>query len=339
LDEKGGKVYITIISAKNLPSADSNGLSDPYVTIGIVGQKSKSKLKTQTIKKTLNPTWNEKFELDVPSINTELIFDVFDWDRFGKDDELGSVTVIVETLLDPPNTTHELNLELKSTKSGSSRGHLRVDLTFVEADLVKEIGNNFAKSKFVGSIKHQLVRDYILIIDKSGSMAGSYWKQAQKAVSKLAPCACQADPDGVTLYFFTSNFTKYENIKDASTVENIFQKERPSDSTNLAGVLKAAFQEHFAGNKPTTILVITDGSPDSESDVISEITDTSNRLEKDEDLSLTFIQIGNDSGATKFLKKLDESLSGIKFDIVDTITQSDMEGMSFNEIIEASISD
>ena len=73
--------------------------------------------------------------------------------------------------------------------------------------------------------------------------------------------------------------------------------------------------------------------------VITEITNASNRIEKDDDLSITFIQIGSDPGATKFLKKLDESLQGIKFDIVDTITQSDMEGMSFNEIIEASIND
>jgi hypothetical protein len=84
--------------------------------------------------------------------------------------------------------------------------------------------------------------------------------------------------------------------------------------------------------------VITDGSPDSERDVINCIQSASNRLNRDEELSITFIQIGNDSGATRFLKKLDDDLK-CKFDIVDTVTTSQFNGMSFEQLIDKSIND
>ncbi len=50
-------------------------------------------------------------------------------------------------------------------------------------------------------------------------------------------------------------------------------------------------------------------------------------MEKDEELAISFIQIGNDPDATKFLKLLDDELkgAGAKFDIVDTVTIEDIE--------------
>lgn len=122
-------------------------------------------------------------------------------------------------------------------------------------------------------------RDYILIMDQSGSMAGARWEQAKAAVMQIAPFACQADPDGITLYLFhctsalpplvflanvfIASFTVYRNIRVADQVRGIFERERPMGTTNLAGVLQCAFQEHFQSGKYTTILVITDGEPNS----------------------------------------------------------------------------
>lgn len=57
---------------------------------------------------------------------------------------------------------------------------------------------------FFSHVKHSLQRDYILCVDKSGSMAGSNWREAKAAVSMIAPSACACDPDGITLYFFGS---------------------------------------------------------------------------------------------------------------------------------------
>jgi len=68
------------------------------------------------------------------------------------------------------------------------------------------------------------------------------------------------------------------------------------------------------------------------------IENCSNKLHYDSALSITFVQIGHDQGATDFLKSLDEHLH-CKFDIVDTITKEEMEGMDFDTMIHKSIND
>ena len=53
-----GTLHVYLSHATGLKSADRNGLSDPYVKLSLGKHKSKSK----TIKKTLNPRWDEDFE-------------------------------------------------------------------------------------------------------------------------------------------------------------------------------------------------------------------------------------------------------------------------------------
>ena len=69
------------------------------------------------------------------------------------------------------------------------------------------------------------------------------------------------------------------------------------------------------------------------------IRDAANRIQRDEDLSVSFIQIGHDRSATKFLKHLDDDLRGCRFDIVDAETAEHMQGMSFADFITKSIVD
>ena len=51
-------MLLTLKSAKDLPAADSNGLSDPYAKISVGDETKKSAIQYDT----LSPTWNEKFE-------------------------------------------------------------------------------------------------------------------------------------------------------------------------------------------------------------------------------------------------------------------------------------
>ena len=197
-------------------------------------------------------------------------------------------------------------------------------------------------------------RDYTLIIDKSGSMATpdqkggrSRWLAAQESTLAVASKCEQFDPDGITIYLFSGRFKRYENVT-ASKVTQIFRENDPSGSTDLAAVLKHATDNYFerkaAGQtKPNgeTILVVTDGEPDDRKAVMKVIIEASRRMDRDEELAISFIQVGTDSQATKFLKILDDELqgAGAKFDICDTITIDDMEDYSLSEILLNAIND
>ncbi|MBD2254189.1 vWA domain-containing protein [Nostoc parmelioides] len=197
-------------------------------------------------------------------------------------------------------------------------------------------------------------RDYTLIIDKSGSMATpdqkggrNRWVTAQESTLALASKCEQFDPDGITVYVFSGRFKRYENVTSAK-VNQIFQENDPSGTTDLAAVLKHATDDYFqrkgAGKtKPNgeTILVVTDGEPDDRKAVMRVIIEASRRMDKDEELAISFIQVGSDAQATRFLKVLDDELqgAGAKFDICDTITMEDMEDLSLSEVLLNAITD
>jgi ankyrin repeat protein/tetratricopeptide (TPR) repeat protein len=88
----GGKMSVNIIRARGLKAMDSGGTSDPYVVVQFSGQSQKTWPKI----KTLNPEWNEKFEFKVSKddrINSEIVFQCFDKDIMGDDDDMGKFTI------------------------------------------------------------------------------------------------------------------------------------------------------------------------------------------------------------------------------------------------------
>ncbi|OKH38418.1 hypothetical protein NIES2119_10315 [[Phormidium ambiguum] IAM M-71] len=197
-------------------------------------------------------------------------------------------------------------------------------------------------------------RDYTLIIDKSGSMSTpdqvggrSRWEAAQESTLALARKCEQFDPDGITVYLFSSRFKRYDNVT-SSKVEQIFQENDPAGTTNLAGVLEDAVKQYFqrkaSGQTKVggeTIIVVTDGEPDDRKGVMRAIIEASRQLDKDEELAISIIQVGSDATATRFLKALDDDLqgAGAKFDICDTVTMDDMADMTLAEVLLNAIND
>ena len=99
------KFSLTAIEARDLLSADSNGFSDPYFKIphkqrGFVDIPGKNH-KTKWIKKTLNPVWNHTFESVEfnPTVTKNLQIEVYDYDRFGKDDLIGTAFINLDWML------------------------------------------------------------------------------------------------------------------------------------------------------------------------------------------------------------------------------------------------
>ncbi|KKI98069.1 vWA domain-containing protein [Prochlorothrix hollandica] len=197
-------------------------------------------------------------------------------------------------------------------------------------------------------------RDYTLIIDRSGSMSKAdqgdgmtRWQAVQESVLALARKCEQLDPDGLTVYLFSSRFKRYDNVT-SSKVEDIFLENEPMGRTNLAMVLQDAtrnfLQRKQAGTldkEGETLFVIIDGEPDDKRAVVEIIVETTKHLDRDEEFAISFIQIGDDSGARQYFKALDDQLQdiGAKFDICDTITLDEMLDMSLTEILMAAIDD
>lgn len=195
-------------------------------------------------------------------------------------------------------------------------------------------------------------RDYTLILDKSGSMSKrdqaskSRWEIMQESTLALARKCEQFDPEGITIYMFSSRFKRYDDVT-SSKVEEIFLENDPVGTTNLAAVLWDATQNYFqrksAGQTKAgeTIVVVTDGEPDDRRAVIEAIVRTTEKMTSDEELAITFIQVGTDPGAKQFLTALDNQLEGVgaKFDICDTVTMDDMAEMSLAEVLVNAIAD
>jgi hypothetical protein len=111
-----GNLRVDVLDAKDLPSADRNGFSDPYCKFELNGH---TVFKTKIQKKTLHPAWNEFFEIEVPSrTGAKFICHVFDWDFGEKADVLGAASVDLREL--EPFTAKEVVLPLDG-KSGSVR--------------------------------------------------------------------------------------------------------------------------------------------------------------------------------------------------------------------------
>ena len=92
-----GTLHVFLSHATGLKSMDSNGFSDPYVKLALRGTTHKSK----TIKKDLNPRWNESFKFSgvLKDLLAEpLSVHAWDYDFASKDDDLGQASASLRAL-------------------------------------------------------------------------------------------------------------------------------------------------------------------------------------------------------------------------------------------------
>eukprot|EP00903_Cladosiphon_okamuranus_P007574 g7348.t1 len=119
-----GVVQLTIVGCDKLRSADIGGKSDPYVSVKLGLQQH---MKTDVKSRTLNPRYDETFDLLVYERSVEVMeFEVFDHDSGPSDDDLlGSCQLPLSVLMADVESSH--NIPLSNTKTGS----LLLKATFV----------------------------------------------------------------------------------------------------------------------------------------------------------------------------------------------------------------
>lgn len=194
--------------------------------------------------------------------------------------------------------------------------------------------------------------DYVVMIDKSGSMSEkdcpggkSRWVYAQEQAEAIARQCEEFDSDGIDVVVFAGTPKEYHGVT-AAKVKQIFTENSPSGSTDTAAALKLVFDGYnsrkASGNaKPMIVVCVTDGAPTDQSAVDRVITAHSNSMSDDGETGITFVQIGKDPAARAFLKHLDDDLQGLgaKYDIVDTKNDEEMDNLSITDLLVQAITD
>ncbi|KAK6186023.1 hypothetical protein SNE40_008141 [Patella caerulea] len=132
-------LQLVVIGATNVPNPETFGQCDPYASVLFQGQKKK----TQVVKSELNPTWNETLDFDLQGVpassNDEVVIEIKDWERVGRNRLLGTLKVkladltrgglqsktLSENLLDANGRPHQSKLNFKITytpPAGSQSG-------------------------------------------------------------------------------------------------------------------------------------------------------------------------------------------------------------------------
>ena len=187
--------------------------------------------------------------------------------------------------------------------------------------------------------------DTIFLIDDSGSMAGSLWRETAAALSAITPICTAYDADGIDVYFFNhrnpnaTNLARgYTNITTPDMVEQIFRTVRPGGSTptgqRLQDIMKPYLAElpdsiersahgHPSELKPLNIIVITDGaaSDDPETVIVNAAKKLDGYNADPWQIGIQFFQVGKDPEAADDLEALDDALAKEHKvrDMVDTV--------------------
>ncbi|KAF1350702.1 phosphatidylserine decarboxylase-domain-containing protein [Delphinella strobiligena] len=119
-DHKGMNLVlrVEVIKGRNLAPKDKSGTSDPYLVITI----GDSRQATSVVPKTLNPEWNQTFDLPVVGVDSLLLEAVcWDKDRFGKD-YMGEFDVAIEDIFASGQIVQEPQwYKLHSKKTGKKK--------------------------------------------------------------------------------------------------------------------------------------------------------------------------------------------------------------------------
>ncbi|XP_005946379.1 rabphilin-3A isoform X1 [Haplochromis burtoni] len=165
-EQENHALHCGIVKAKGLKAMDSNGLADPYVKLHLLPGASKSnKLRTKTLKNTLNPVWNETLVYhgitDEEMSRKTLRLSVSDEDKFGHNEFIGETRVALKKLKFNEKKNFSVCLErvipVKKAVGGSIRG-----MALYEDDL-KEVENSEERGRILISLMYNSQQSHLIV--------------------------------------------------------------------------------------------------------------------------------------------------------------------------------
>lgn len=173
-----------------------------------------------------------------------------------------------------------------------------------------------------------------------GGIPPTRWEKAVMSLNSIVTQLAKIDPDGVDVVCFPGSggeggmgYDIYRNIKDATGLEDLVTGVEPGGACHMGEtmdvVLREAFERGF-DETPTSILVLTAGCPDDSEKLTKTLEEAAKKVGKDSDLTVTFVHVGDDAEAEKYLAHLDTQLTttsadGEEIDIVDTVKDEDIK--------------
>ncbi|KAI7861970.1 hypothetical protein BDF14DRAFT_1737371 [Spinellus fusiger] len=144
---------IKIVSAEDLQPLDHNGLSDPYVIMEINGKQI---ARTRTAYETLNPRWDQVFDVWLTEKTVDVVAIVYDEDLIGADDECGGVWFKLSPEYYDDYQEHEIELNLHP----QGKLKLRVSMEGEKDDIQFWFGRAFR------TLRRAEEDSFTLIVDK-----------------------------------------------------------------------------------------------------------------------------------------------------------------------------
>jgi len=162
------------------------------------------------------------------------------------------------------------------------------------------------------------------------------WEKAVVGLNGIVQQVSLIDPDGVDVYCIpgaAGDADVYRNIKDVKGLEALVTAKEPAGKCMMGKAMDTVLTEAFTkgfDERPCSILVMTAGRPDDHEELSNKIAEAAKKVKKVGDLTITFVQVGDDDWAEKYLKHLDEGLkvtndAGEEIDIVDTIKDEEIK--------------
>lgn len=173
--------------------------------------------------------------------------------------------------------------------------------------------------------------DIAIVIDKSGSMSTAdcpggmtRWDWCRDQMLGFARQTASVFRQGIDVLLFSSEYEAFPNVT-FNTVKTVFTNNRPSGGTQMSEPLEAVFNEHFRkrdqlGNtKKLIVEVISDGEPSDRGQVATAIARATQRMQRPDEITVSFLQIGNERDGASALTYFDNNLmrEGAMQDIVD----------------------
>ncbi len=126
VDQAVGVLAVTLYGAQGLKNPDKfSGNPDPYAVLSF--NHGAALAQTKIVKESANPKWNETKYAIVTSFNDSLTLEVFDYNEYRKDKDLGSAIFPLERVRD---VTEYENEQLEVKANGKARGLVTTDIRF-----------------------------------------------------------------------------------------------------------------------------------------------------------------------------------------------------------------